>query len=187
MKWLLKWLGRLFLLAVALAVILLLSLDSLLRVYLEHTIRAKSGLEAEIGKCSLGLTRPTVTIRDFKLYNPPDFGGAPFLDFREIHAEYDPAALIRRKLHLTLVRLNLGELDIVKNEAGKTNLFAIVGPISARQTGAKTKANFARQTGFEQMRCAGQRPLRFREIFVQKIGTGLDETSAVQSDTTAQP
>jgi uncharacterized protein involved in outer membrane biogenesis len=149
MKWLFKWLLRLFLLAVVLVVILLLSLDSILRVYLEHAIHARTGMEAEIGKFSLGLTRPTVTIQDFKLFNPPDFDGTPFLDIREIHAEYDVLALSKHQFHLALLRFNLGELDIVKNEAGKTNLFAIAGSVSMKRTGAKTKADFTRQTGLE--------------------------------------
>ena len=33
-------------------------------------------------------------------------------------SEYDPAALARHELHITLMRFNLGELDVVKNQAG---------------------------------------------------------------------
>ncbi len=149
MKWLLKWIFRLFLLAVVLIVILVLSLNSILRLYLEHQIHARTGMEAEIGKFSLGLTQPTITIQNFKLYNPPDFGGTPFLDIREIHAEYDPAALAKRQLHIALLRFNLGELDIVKNEAGKTNLFSITGSVSVKRSGTHSKAEFTRQTGLE--------------------------------------
>lgn len=149
MKWIFKWLFRLFLLAVGLMVILLLSLDSILRVYLERQIRTQTGMEAEIGKFSLGLTRPMVTIRDFKLFNPPDFGGTPFLDIPEIHVEYDPLALSKHQLHVTLLRFNLGELDIVKNEAGKTNVFSLAGSLSVKRSGARSKAEFAKKTGLE--------------------------------------
>ena len=97
MKWLFKWLFRLFLLAAVLIVILLLSFNSILRVYVEHRIRAQTGMDAEIGRFSVGLAEPTVTIQNFKLYNPPDFGGTPFLDIREIHVEYDRAALARHE------------------------------------------------------------------------------------------
>ena len=132
MKWIFKWLFRLFLLAVVLVVVLLLSLNSILRLYIEHQIHAQTGMTAEIGQFSLGFTRPTVTIRNFKLFNPPDFGGTPFLDLPEIHVEYDPLALSKHELHLTLLRFNLGELDIVKNEAGKTNIFSIAGSVSVK-------------------------------------------------------
>ena len=131
-----KWLFRLFLLAVVLVVILLLSCNSILRLYLEHQIRAQTGMDAEIGKFSLGLTEPTMTIQNFKLYNPPDFGGTPFLDIPEIHAEYDLPALAKHQFHVTLLRFNLGELDIVKNEAGQTNIFSIAGPLSVKESGS---------------------------------------------------
>jgi hypothetical protein len=149
MKWLFKWLFRLFLLAVVLIVILLLSLNSILRVWVEHRIRAQTGMDAEIGRFSLGLTEPTVTIQNFKLYNPPSFGGTLFLDIPEIHVEYDRAALVaRHEIHITLLRFNLGELDIVKNEAGRTNIFSMA-TAAAKKTGGDSATEFARQTGLE--------------------------------------
>jgi hypothetical protein len=149
-KWLFKWLFRLFLLAVVSIVILLLSLNSILRVWVEHRIRAQTGMDAEIGRFSLGLTEPTVTIQNLKLYNPPGFGGTPFLDIREIHVEYDRAALARHEIHLTLLRFNLGELDIVKNEAGRTNIFSLgVAWPSKKSGGGNGAADFKKQTGFE--------------------------------------
>jgi hypothetical protein len=150
MKWIFKWLFRLFLLAVVSIVILLLSLNSILRVWVEHRIHAQTGMEAEIGRFSIGLTEPTVTIQNFKLYNPTNFGGTPFLDIPEIHVEYDRAALARHEIHLTLLRFNLGELDIVKNEAGRTNIFSLgVTWPSKKSGGGNDAANFKKQTGFE--------------------------------------
>jgi hypothetical protein len=125
LKFVFKWTFRLCLLALVLVGVLVLSLNTLLRVLMEHRLRAQTGLEAEIGRVSFRWFQPQVEIRDLKIFNSPEFGGALFLDFPEIHLEYDRAALARSALHLTLVRLNLGELDIVKNEAGRTNLFAL--------------------------------------------------------------
>ncbi|MGD0349420.1 MAG: hypothetical protein ABSB84_03795 [Verrucomicrobiota bacterium] len=147
-KWLFKWLFRLFLLAVVLVVILLLSLNSILRVAAEHQIRAQTGMDAEIGKFAVGLVEPTVEIQNLRLYNPPDFGGTPFLNIPEIHVEYDRAALARREIHVTLMRFNLGELDIVKNEAGQTNLFSLHVPLSAKKPGGGA-ALFKSQTGYD--------------------------------------
>ena len=136
-------------LAVVLVVIFFLSLDSILRVVIEHSIRAQTGMDAEIGKFTLGLAEPTVTIKDFKLFNPPSFGGTPFLDIPEIHVEYDRAALARHELHATLLRFNLGELDIVKNEAGQTNIFSIAALPSVKKSGGGGGKSFAKETGFE--------------------------------------
>jgi len=150
MKWLFKWLFRLFLLAVVLVVILLLSLNSILRVALEHHIRAQTGMDAEIGKFSFSFVEPTVEIQNLSLYNPPSFGGTPFLNIPEIHVEYDRAALARHEIHVTLLRFNLGELDIVKNEAGQTNIFAlgVTLPTRASKEGGGA-ALLKQQTGYD--------------------------------------
>lgn len=121
----LKWFLGLFLLAVVLFVIFLLSLDTLLRTLVVQNIRDQTGMTAEIGKFHLGLLEPVVTIKDLKLHNPADFGGTPFLVIPEIHVEYDRAALATNQIHITLLRFNLGELAIVRNEAGQTNLFEL--------------------------------------------------------------
>lgn len=125
MKKFLKWLGLATLAAVVLAVIFFLSLDTILRVTAENRIRTQTGMTAEIGKFHLGLLDPVITIKDLKIYNPPAFGGAPFLNIPEIHVEYDRDALAKNQIHVTLLRFNLGELDIVKNEAGQTNLLSL--------------------------------------------------------------
>jgi uncharacterized protein involved in outer membrane biogenesis len=146
MKFIFKWLVRLFILAVVLVVIFFLSLNTIVRLVMQNRIRAQTGMDAEIGKFSLGLLDPTITIKDFKLFNPPSFGGTLFLDIPEIHVEYDRAALASRELHITLLRFNLGELDIVKNEAGRTNIFSIAAlPSVKKPDGEKS---FAKETGY---------------------------------------
>jgi uncharacterized protein involved in outer membrane biogenesis len=146
-KFTIKWLFRLVILTVALVVILLLARNAILRVYLEHQIRAQTGMDAEIGSFSIGLAEPTVTIQNLRLYNPPDFAGTPFLDIREIHVEYDPAALARHELHITLMRFNLGEIDVVKNQAGHTNIFSLGLTAPLKKTGGSAGRSFQKQSG----------------------------------------
>jgi hypothetical protein len=150
MKWIFKWLFRLFILAAALVVVFLLSYNSILRIVIQNRIRAQTGMDAEIGKFSLGLFSPTIEIQNLKIYNPPSFGGTLFLDIPEIHVEYDRAALAKREIHVTLMRFNLGELDIVKNEAGKTNIFSLgIGLPAKNSGGGNLAANLKKQTGFD--------------------------------------
>ena len=146
-KFTIKWLFRLVILTVALVVILLLARNAILRVYLEHQIRAQTGMDVEIGSFSLGLAEPTVTIQNLRLYNPPDFAGTPFLNIQELHAEYDPAALARHELHITLMRFNLGEVDVVKNQAGRTNIFSLGLAAPLKKTGGHAGPSFTKQTG----------------------------------------
>ena len=153
MKFIFKWLFRLLLAAVALValviVVLLLSYNSILRVVMEHNIRAQTGMDAEIGSVNIALASPTIRIQNFKLHNSRDFGGAPFLDIPEIYVEYDRAALATKEIHIKLLRFNLGELDIVKNQAGQTNIFAFGLKSPGKNPGRQPQINFKEQTGYD--------------------------------------
>lgn len=127
MRRLFKWLFRLVILLVVLVVVLLLSLDSIIKALAERRIRSQTGMDVKIGKMSVGLLSPVVTIEDFKLYNTAEFGGSPFIDIKELHIEYDRDAFAREKLHIKLMRFNLAEVDIVRNELGRTNIYTVLG------------------------------------------------------------
>ncbi len=133
---LIKWVFLLILLALASFVGLLLSKDAIAKAAAEQQIRAHTGMDVKIGRFSIGLLSPVVTIENFKLYNTPEFGGTPFLDIPELHLEYDRAAFARRQLHITLLRLNLAELTLVRNDSGKTNIatFAAAPPPKVKTT-----------------------------------------------------
>jgi uncharacterized protein involved in outer membrane biogenesis len=159
MKRVFKWLLWIFLSVVALAVVvlvvLLLTYNSFIRMVMERSIRAQTGMKAEIGSVDVALMSPTLEIKNFKLFNSPDFNSTPFFIIPEIYVEYDRDALKRRELHVTQMRFNLGELDIVKNQAGQTNIFlAGIKLPSKKSSGGgggnnQVAADFQRQTGIE--------------------------------------
>ena len=153
MKRIFKWLIGLFLAAVLLAVVgvivFLMCYNSILRAAIERQIHAQTGMDVEIGSLNVALISPAVEIQNLKIRNPPAFGGTPFLDIPEIHVEYDRAALARREIHLTLLRFNLGELDIVKNQAGQTNIFLPGIKLPAQKSGGSPLANFKKQSGYD--------------------------------------
>jgi uncharacterized protein involved in outer membrane biogenesis len=133
---LIKWLFLLLLVVAALSAGLLVSKDAIAKAAVERQIRAQTGMDVKIGKFSLDVLAPVVNIEDLQLYNTPEFGGTPFLDIRELHVEFDPEALARRKLRITLVRLNLAELTVVRGDSGHTNIAN--QPASHSATAAKT-------------------------------------------------
>jgi hypothetical protein len=142
-KFILKWLLRVVLVVVLLFLIFLFSLDSILRAIAVHNIQSQTGLKAEIGSFHVGLGDPVITIKNLKLYNPPDFGGKPFLDIAEIHVEYDQDALAHKQLHVKIFRFNLAELDIVRSVDGKTNLFEINTRLNEHKKKKKHEDPFA--------------------------------------------
>ena len=133
MKWLFKWCYRLILLLVVAIIALVLFKDAIMKAVVEQRIRARTGMDVKIGRFSVGIFSPVVTIEKLKLYNRPEFGGTPFIDMPELHVEYDRAALRQRKLHITLMRFSLAELTVVKNEAGQTNLVSLMAQPDAKE------------------------------------------------------
>ena len=148
-KWLFKWFLRLLLVAVVLVALLCFTKDPVLRVVVEKRIHSATGMEAQIGKFSSGRNGAAtyVTLENLKLYNTAEFGGGLFLDIPELHLECDPVAFAQSKLHFTVARLNLAELDIVKNAAGKTNVLALQKLLT--RGGATTNGTPASLGGFE--------------------------------------
>lgn len=114
------------LLLVLLVILFFVFFDSIMKVVAENRIRAQTGMDARIGKFSVGLLSPVVTIEDFKLYNTAEFGGTLFIQIPELRVEYDRAALADRNLHIKLMRFNMSELSVVRNEAGRTNIMELM-------------------------------------------------------------
>ncbi len=144
-RFIFKWLFRLIFTAIVLlavvVVIVLLSYNSILRSAIEYNIRAQTGMDAEIGRFHCSLFEPVIEMQNLEIYNPANFGGAPFLNIREIHIEYDRSALLKRQFHITLMRLNLAELDVVKNQSGQLNVFALAPQVPPQTSGIASSAS----------------------------------------------
>jgi len=119
---LLKFIFYLCLLALAGLVALILCKDLLIRNLTERRIIDQTGLYVRIDRMHVGFTEPVISIQGFKLYNRPEFGGGLLIHLRDLHMEYDPEALRSGSLHLTRLRLDLADLNLVRNAAGQTNL-----------------------------------------------------------------
>ena len=125
------WFARRLILAITLAIALVLLKDVLLEEYLEAQFRRATGVEIQLGRVESALFSPVLTLESVRLYNPPEFGGAPFLDASEVHLEYDRAALFRGTLALRLLRVNLAELVVVEDGQGGQNLRALLARAAA--------------------------------------------------------
>lgn len=119
---LIKWLFILVVVIVAVVAGLLFSKDAIAKAAVEQQIRAQTGMDVKIGKFSLSVLSPIANIENLTLSNPADFGGTPFLNIRALHIEFDREALAHRELRIKLLKLNIAELAVVKNDLGQTNI-----------------------------------------------------------------
>lgn len=140
-------------LAIIAAIIFLLTYNSVLRNTIQHEVQAQTGMDTQIGNFKLALVSPTLRMQNVKIANPPEFGGAPLVDVSEIYVDYDRAALAKKEIHVKLARINLTEFDIVKNQSGQTNIFALVRAPQWRHgktiAVSPAKFDFKRQTGYD--------------------------------------
>jgi hypothetical protein len=138
-RFLFRWAFRLFVLLVILLVAAVLLLNTIAREIVENRLRNSTGMDVRIGSISVGLLSPVIDVENFKVYNPAEFGGSPFLDVPELHLEYDRGALFSRRVHCRLLRFTLNELAIVRNKAGVTNLRALSNAGLKPGPGTKTR------------------------------------------------
>jgi len=122
MRKFLKWVFRIFLLLVVLVVAAVIFRNQLFKWFTEWELHDETGMIVSIGKMEVGIASPFIRIENLRLKNTRAFGGGTFMDIPEIYVEYDRDAIRAGKFSATLARLNLSEVNIVKNQAGLTNI-----------------------------------------------------------------
>jgi len=88
-------------------------------------VKAMTGLKLSVKKMNIGIFKTLIGIEELKLYNPDGFPDKIMVDIPEIYVDYDLGAMLKKKVHLQEVRINLKEFTVVKNKDGKLNLDAL--------------------------------------------------------------
>ena len=106
----------------AVVVVLAVGKDTIAKVGVERGVELVTGLRLTIQKLGIGIVKTNVGIEDLKLYNPLGFEDKIMLNMPEIYVDYDLVAILKGKIHLPEMRINLQEFMVVKNRDGKLNL-----------------------------------------------------------------
>jgi hypothetical protein len=107
---------------IILFVVLGIAKDQLIKGAVVIGAKKVIGAPVEIDGFSLGIFKQRVRIKGFRMYNPEGFGEGTLIDIPEISVDYNLGALLKKKLHLPLVVVNLKEVGIVKNKEGALNV-----------------------------------------------------------------
>lgn len=81
-----------------------------------------TGAPVHIDGFSLGVFNQSVRISGFKMYNPKGFPRAILADLPKVNVKYDLGALLKHKLHLLSVEIEIREISLEKNKEGKLNV-----------------------------------------------------------------
>jgi len=141
MKKFLRWVIGGLAVLIVLLIGLLLARDPILRAITKHGIEDSTGLRVEIGEFESAFGTTAVHIRDLRLYNPAEFGGALMASAPEVLLDLDAEQAAEGRLHFRNLKLNLTELNVVKNLKGRFNLEGVEKRIRERLERRKRKKN----------------------------------------------
>ncbi|QAT16867.1 hypothetical protein BU251_03520 [Candidatus Velamenicoccus archaeovorus] len=124
---------------IALPVIAVLR-DQIIKNTVTITTTQVTGAPVSIDSFSLGVIRQTVTIKGFKLYNPPGFPKELFVDMPTVHVAFVLGDILKKKIHFKEIEIALKELVIIKDKEGKMNVDALkVAEAPQRPKGETTR------------------------------------------------
>lgn len=130
---------RNFLIITAVLLLVCVLRDWLVKGAVVAAAKQVAGVEVTIDQFSMSLIAQSVHIRGFKAYNPDGFVKEVMLDVPELAVDLDVPALFKGVLHLKYLRLDLKELVVIRNAAGKTNVNSLQTAGSATDAGGKTR------------------------------------------------
>ncbi len=146
------WIRRATWIVIVLAVLAILvtasvalSLDGLARRLIRTSLARQTGVGVRLDAVALGLRDGSFHLQSLVLSNPPGFSPGPLLSIPELYLRYDAEAAASNVFRLAEARLHLGEINVLVNQDGNTNLLALAG--SAATTPGELSTNLLR--GFQ--------------------------------------
>lgn len=118
------------------AVVLSFAKNIIVKSSIEKGVEVVTGLRLNMRSLNVDIIKTLVGIRDLKLFNPKGYEDRIMLDMPEIYVNYDLPAIIKGKVHLKEMRINLKEFTVVKNEKGELNLDSLK-VVQAQKEGKK--------------------------------------------------
>ena len=102
-----------------------------------------TGAPTSVGGLSLSIIGQSIKISNFKMYNPEGFPRDILADIPKIGVVWDLGGLIKGKIHLKRLDLEIKELGMVKNKEGKLNVESL--KISEQKTKGLKEQKSAKQ------------------------------------------
>lgn len=111
---------------VLLIVVVILGRNMIIKSSVPPAVKKITGFEASIGDIDVGLLSSKVGLKDLKVMNPSDFGEKMMLDAPEIYVEYKLPTMMSQRREFPVIRLNIQQVVVVKNEKGESNVARIM-------------------------------------------------------------
>lgn len=118
--------------AVAVVVAAFVMRDAIIKGVIESSVGKVTGLRLTIGSFRTDPGKSVIDIRDLKLANPPAFGRTYMIDAPEVYIVYDLPEIMKGRVHLRQMRLQLNEFVLMRSASGATNIDTIKSRLAAQ-------------------------------------------------------
>lgn len=120
-----KILGIVCVLVVGVVLVVIPGRNIIAKAALVRGMKALTGLDVSVGAIDVGIGKSYLSVRDVRLANPAGFADPVMAFMPELYIAYDLGAVLKNKIHLQELRINLEELDIVRERNGGVNINAL--------------------------------------------------------------
>jgi len=119
---------------------------TLCRLLIEKATARATGLKLSIEDLNLDILNNNLRMRGITLLNPPGFKNEALGEAREIFIKYDLLGSLGGRLHLRLLKADIDEINIIRNEKGGSNVSALKkGEVKARASSAASSTSLAQK------------------------------------------
>ncbi|MCD6460673.1 AsmA family protein [bacterium] len=108
-----------------LSVFIFLARNFIVKIAVEQGVTHGIGLPLKIEKLDINFKDTLLAINGLQLSNPPDFEEKDMLIIPEAMVNYDLTSILKGKIHLEEVRLDMDKFIIVKNKNGQLNINSV--------------------------------------------------------------
>lgn len=124
-----------FIIIIVIIAVLMVGLakDQIIKSIVTVAISKVTGARTEIKSFSLGIVKQSVQIKGFRIYQPQGFPKGILLDIPIVRVDYDIASLLKGKVYLKKVELNINEMGVVRNAEGALNVDSLTAVQKAKE------------------------------------------------------
>jgi hypothetical protein len=102
-----------------------LTKEMVVRNWIEDTFKQHLNLKVRIQEIYISLFRPRITLDGLYILNPPNYGRHWLANATDVVLDYRPQDLLKRSFHVKKMKLDILEVNIVKDTSGQINLNSI--------------------------------------------------------------
>ncbi len=99
--------------------------DIIVKTSVEKIVSAITGLRLDIRNMQVGVVKTSVGISGLRLFNPEGYEDAVMLNMSQIYVDYNASDMLKGKIHLSKIRIEMEEFVVIKNAKGELNISSL--------------------------------------------------------------